>query len=249
MSGAEKGGNAHFGSWNLTVVFGYFCPVTNFVPLPQSFYEPSAAAVAPRLLGQWLIRKTANGFCGGPIVETEAYLADDPASHGFVGQTARNRAMYGPPGRAYVYLIYGAHFCVNAVCRRAGHAEAVLIRAIEAEYGEALMRDNRPVASPISLTNGPGKLCEALAIDCKLDGANLCQSQGELFVAVNPNQKNFRKERGPIITTTRIGIRRAAHLRLRFYLGGSAFISRRARPPLLQSIAPPDSTNPARSTH
>src|SRR5271155_1162539 len=170
---------------SLPAIFGYDGPVTNFVALPQSFYEPSAEAVAPRLLGQWLLRKTADGFCGGPIVETEAYLADDPASHGFGGETARNRALYGPPGRAYVYLIYGAHFCVNAVCRRAGRAEGVLIRAIEAEYGEGLMRENRPVAKPISLTNGPGKLCAALAIDRKLDGANLCDSQAELFVAVN----------------------------------------------------------------
>src|SRR5208283_2767360 len=97
--------------------FQDFCRVMNFAPLPQSFYEPSAKAAAPRLLGQWLIRRTADGFCGGPIVETEAYLANDPASHGFGGETARNRAMYGPPGRAYVYLIYGFHFCVNAVCR------------------------------------------------------------------------------------------------------------------------------------
>ncbi len=219
----------------------------NFVVLPQSFYEPSAEAVAPRLLGQWLIRKTAKGFCGGPIVETEAYLADDdPASHAFAGETARNRVMYGPPGHAYVYFIYGAHFCVNAVCQRAGRAEAVLIRAIEAEFGEGLMRDNRPVAKTVSLTNGPGKLCAALAIDDKLDGANLCDSHAGLFVAVNPNLKLFRKERGPIITTTRIGINRAAHLRLRFYLGGSAFISRPARLPLPPSTAPPDSPNLAR---
>jgi DNA-3-methyladenine glycosylase len=221
----------------------------NFVALPQSFYEPSAEAVAPRLLGQLLIRKTANGFCGGPIVETEAYLMDDPASHGFAGETARNRAMYGPPGRAYVYLIYGAHFCVNAVCKREGHAEAVLIRAIEAEYGEDLMRDNRKSATPIALTNGPGKLCAALAIDRKFDGINLCDSQSGLFVAANPNLKSFRKERGPIVTTTRIGITRAAHLRLRFYLGGSAFISRPVRPPLPQASAPPGSTSPARTKY
>jgi DNA-3-methyladenine glycosylase len=217
----------------------------NFVALPQSFYEPSAKVVAPRLLGQLLIRKTANGFCGGPIVETEAYLADDPASHGFAGETARNRVMYGPPGRTYVYLIYGFHFCVNAVCHRVGRAEAVLIRAIEAEYGESLMRDNRPVAKLISLTNGPGKLCVSMAIDRKFNGTNLCDSQAGLFIAANPNLKSFRKERGPIITTTRIGISRAAHLRLRFYLGGSAFISRRVRLPLPQSIAPPGSANPA----
>jgi DNA-3-methyladenine glycosylase len=206
--------------------------VTNFVPLPQSFYEPSAEAVAPRLLGHWLIRKTPKGFCGGPIVETEAYLADDPASHGFAGETARNRTIYGPPGRAYVYFIYGAHFCVNTVCQCAGRAEAVLIRAVEAEFGESLMRARRAVTGHISLTNGPGKLCAAMGIDRKLDGVNLCDTRSELFVAMNPNLEIFRKERGPIVTTTRIGISRAAHLHLRFYLGGSAFISRRARPPL-----------------
>jgi DNA-3-methyladenine glycosylase len=219
--------------------------VTTFIALPQSFYEPSAEVVARRLLGQWLVRRTAKGLCGGPIVETEAYLAEDPASHGFGGETARNRAMYGPPGRAYVYLIYGFHFCVNAVCQRAGRAEAVLIRAIEAACGQGLMRKNRPVAESIALTNGPGKLCAALAIDRRLDGADLCDGQSELFVAANPDLKPFRRERGPIIRTTRIGIRRAAELRLRFYLGGSAFISRRAGPPLRRSNARRDWTNPA----
>src|SRR5262245_5757234 len=100
-----------------------------FVPVPKSFYEPSAAAVAPMLLGHWLIRRTAKGLCGGPVVETEAYLVGDPASHGFVGETNRNRVMYGPPGHAYVYLIYGNYFCVNTVCQPKGRAEAVLIRA------------------------------------------------------------------------------------------------------------------------
>jgi DNA-3-methyladenine glycosylase len=231
----------------LGIFFEYFRAVTNFIALPQSFYEPSAEAVAPRLLGQWLIRRTAKGFCGGPIVETEAYLVDDPASHGFVGETPRNRVMYGPPGRAYVYLIYGAHFCVNTVCRRVGHAEAVLIRAIEAEFGGELMRKNRPVAKHISLTNGPGKLCAALGIDRKLDGADLCDSQGELFVAVNPKLALFLRERGPIIKTTRVGITRAADLHLRFYLGGSAFISRRVRGPSPPAIARSGSTNRAQT--
>ncbi len=201
-----------------------------FVPLPQSFYKPSARVVARRLLGHWLVRQTPEGFCGGPIVETEAYLVGDPASHGFVGETARNRVLFGPPGLAYVYLIYGFHCCVNAVCKPAGHAEAVLIRAIEAEFGQGLMFDNRPVPNAVSLTNGPGKLCAAITIDRKLDGANLCDTQSGLFIAHNPNLKTFRKERGPIVTTTRIGISRAAHLRLRFYLHGSAFISKRVRP-------------------
>jgi DNA-3-methyladenine glycosylase len=242
-------GGGHFGSWNLAAVLGCFCPLMNFVPLPQSFYEPSAEVVAPRLLGQWLVRKTAKGFCGGPIVETEAYLVGDPASHGFAGESARNRVVFGPPGRAYVYFIYGVHYCVNAVCQPAGRAEAVLIRAVEAQFGEGLMFGNRPVASTISLTNGPGKLCAAMAIDRKLDGVDLCDSGSGLFIAANPKLKLFRKERGPILTTTRVGISRAAHLHLRFCLGGSAFISRHVRPLLPQSIAPPVSTNPARTKH
>jgi len=202
----------------------------NFVPLPQSFYEPSAEAVAPRLLGHWLLRRTAKGFCGGPIVETEAYLTGDPASHGFIGETDRNRALYGPPGRAYVYMIYGAHFCINAVCKHAGHAEGILIRAVEAEFGVDLMRANRPGVKTISLTNGPGKLCAAMAVDRKLDGANLCDLKSSVFIAANPGFENFCKDRGPIITGTRIGITRAVELPLRYYLGGSPFISRRVGP-------------------
>src|SRR5262252_380275 len=102
-----------------------------FTPLPESLYEPSAKAVAPQLLGHWLIRNMASGLCGGAIVETEAYLRDDPACHAARGLTRRNRVMFGVPGHGYVYLIYGYHFCVNAVCRPAGVGEAVLVRAIE----------------------------------------------------------------------------------------------------------------------
>src|SRR5687768_14089444 len=102
-----------------------------FVPLPRSFYEPSAAVVAPQLLGHWLIRKTKAGFCGGAIVETEAYLCkNDPSCHGAVGETARNRVMWGEPGYGYVYYIYGNYHCFNAVCLPKGFAEAVLIRGV-----------------------------------------------------------------------------------------------------------------------
>ena len=198
-----------------------------FIVLPPSFFEPSAKAVAPRLLGHWLIRQTPEGICGGVIVETEAYLCDDPACHGFRGETARNRSMYGPPGRAYVYFIYGNHWCVNAVCSPAGRAEAVLIRAIEPTLGENLMRARRPVSKLHEFTNGPAKLCAALDIDRKLDGIDLCDARSPLFIARNPESRKVRKDSGPVITTTRIGISRAADLPLRFYLTGSLFVSHR----------------------
>src|SRR2546425_4781034 len=89
--------------------------LVKFNPLSESFYEPSAQIVAPRLLGHFLIRNTPAGPCGGPIVETEAYLAGDPAAHSYIGQTERNRGMFGPPGHAYVYFIYGNHYFCNAV--------------------------------------------------------------------------------------------------------------------------------------
>jgi DNA-3-methyladenine glycosylase len=201
--------------------------MTKFSPLPRSFYAPSAAVVARRLLGHWLIRRTAAGFCGGPIVETEAYLQDDPASHGFAGETARNRAMYGPPGRAYIYFIYGNHFCVNAVCRGAGVAEAVLIRAVEAELGLEILRANRPGHADLGLTNGPGKLCAALGIKRELDGTDLCDAASPLFIARHPGVARFRRSRAPIVNTTRIGITRAADLPLRFALEGSPGLSAR----------------------
>jgi len=186
--------------------------------------------VAPLLLGHWLIRNLPSGPCGGPIVEVEAYLAEkDPASHAFGGQTKRNRAMYGPPGNAYVYLIYGFHCCVNAVCRPASCAEAVLIRALEAEAGLDAMRLNRPAATIFALTNGPGKVCSALAIDRKLDGVDLCDVASPLYIARNPDLARFRSQRGPVVASARIGITKAAGLPLRFYLRGSPYLSRPVR--------------------
>ncbi|HEY3913595.1 MAG TPA: DNA-3-methyladenine glycosylase [Verrucomicrobiae bacterium] len=197
-----------------------------FAPLRRSFFEPSAEVVAPRLLGHWLIRRLPEGFCGGPIVETEAYLRGDPASHSFIGETARNRIMFGPPGYVYVYYIYGNYYCVNAVCHR---PEAVLIRAIEAQFGEDLMRKNRPFPTVTGLSNGPGKLCAALAIDREINTADLCDPASPLIVARNPHIAQFRRERGPTVISTRIGITRAAHLPLRFYLDRSSFISKKAK--------------------
>jgi DNA-3-methyladenine glycosylase len=198
-----------------------------FDPVHESFYEPSAEVVAPRLLGHFLIRNTPDGPCGGPIVETEAYLVDDPASHGFIGERPRTASMYGPPGRAYIYLIYGFHCCFNTVCHPKGSAEAVLVRAIEVAFGEDFMRAHRPVAERHQLTNGPGKLCAALDIDRKLDGINLCDAKSPAFIANNPQREAFFLEHGPIVTTCRVGITLAADRPLRFYLEKNSFVSRR----------------------
>ena len=201
----------------------------SFSPLGRSFYEPSAEVVAQKLLGHFLIRNTPKGPCGGAIVETEAYLVGDAACHAAPGLTKRNRVMFGHPGHAYVYLIYGFHFCVNAVCRPAGIAEAVLIRAVETSFGQELMSANRSANRLKELSNGPGKLCQAMDITRSLDGVDLCNSKSALFIAENPDEKKFRKEKGPMITTTRIGITKAASLPLRFYLIGSEFVSRPAK--------------------
>jgi DNA-3-methyladenine glycosylase len=135
--------------------------------------------------------------------------------------------LFEAPGHGYVYLVYGFYFCMNAVCQPPGVAEAVLIRAVEVSFGEELMRQRRPVASARDLTNGPGKLCVAMDIDRSLDGVDLCDAKSPLFIARNPSVDTFRKERGPMVIGTRIGLTKTAHLPLRFYLEGSAYVSQR----------------------
>ena len=201
----------------------------DFTPLPRSFYALSAKSVAPRLLGHYLLRRTPRGIAGGPIVETEAYITNDPGCHAFVGPTNRNRAMFGPPGHAYVYLIYGFYHCFNAACSPEHTGEAVLIRAIEAQFNPEWMRSNRPVEKDTALTSGPGKLCVALAINRSLDTADLCDEASEIFIAENPEVNSFRRRLGPRITTTRIGLTQAADWPLRFYLANSAFVSRKIK--------------------
>ena len=197
-------------------------------PLPSSFFARSAELVAPELLGNFLLRRTPDGsWAGGPIVETEAYLSNDPACHGFRRETLRNRSMYGPPGRGYVYIIYGNYFCCNAVCAAPGVPEAVLIRAIAPAFGVDWMRSNRPVTQMRELTSGPAKLCLALHIERELDGVDLGATNSPLILAHNPQVKTFNHELGPTITTTRIGLSVAAHLPLRFYLRDSEFVSRK----------------------
>ncbi len=196
-----------------------------FQPLPRDFYLPGAEVVAPLLLGHFLLRRVENKWLGGEIVETEAYLTDDPACHAYRRETARNRAMWGEAGRAYVFKIYGNYRCVNAVCRQKGFAEAVLIRAVEPSFGLDKMRELRPVARDVDLTNGPSKLCIAQNIGFELNEADL--SDSDLIIALNPNREEFLKSRGPTIQTTRIGLSFAADWPLRWILAGSKLVSRR----------------------
>jgi DNA-3-methyladenine glycosylase len=195
-------------------------------PFNRSFFAPSARIVARDLLGHMLVRNTEQGQVAAIIVETEAYLTGDPACHGAPGLTPRNQVMFGPGGYAYVYFIYGCHFCVNAVCQPSGTAEAVLIRAAHPFSGEAIMQAARPVTHGSSLTNGPGKLCQALKIDRSLNGADLCDAGSAVFIAENKQANVFRNDFGPMLTGPRIGITQAVELPLRFWLSKNPFVSK-----------------------
>ena len=171
------------------------------IRLPRACFERDSATVARALLGQRVVRVLDGQRVGGLICETEAYGgADDQASHAY-RRTPRSAIMYGPPGRAYVYFIYGMHFCLNVVTESDGRPSAVLIRAILPDEGVAIMQGRRGCVSERSLTDGPGKLCHALGITRAQNGIDLTAST-ELFV-----------EAGVLVTddqveiTPRIGVR------------------------------------------
>jgi DNA-3-methyladenine glycosylase len=171
--------------------------------LPRSFYLQPTLTVARRLLGKVLVHETADGLAAGRIVEVEAYRGPaDRAAHSRGGhRSARNEVMYGPPGHAYVYFIYGMHHCVNVVTQPRDVPEAVLIRALEPVAGVELMRRRRglPDAPEWRLCRGPGALCQALGIDRARNGADLVR--GALRILDRPDVTSARIER-----TTRIGI-------------------------------------------
>lgn len=183
-------------------------------PLPRRFYQRDPVEVAPDLIGMLLVRKLDGQVLVGRIVEAEAYRFDDPASHAYRGETARNRSMFGPPGHAYVYRSYGIHRCLNAVTR----AGAVLIRAAEPLQGLATMAARRGLDAPRLLCAGPGRLCQAFGIDLADDGADLCRLE-PLGLA--------RGERpASVVATPRVGITVATDYPWRFVEAGSPFASR-----------------------
>jgi DNA-3-methyladenine glycosylase len=184
--------------------------------LPREFFARSVHEVAPDLIGVTLL---VDGV-GGPIVEVEAYDHEDPASHGFRGQTARNRSMFGPPGHAYVYRSYGIHWCLNLVCEEKGVAAAVLLRALEPAHGVEEMRARRDLDEPGLLCSGPGRLCQALAVTGEHDRLPLNRPPFEL---------RARKGEPEVVTGPRVGITRAADLPWRYGLSGSPYLSRRFR--------------------
>lgn len=203
-------------------------------PLPRRFFNRSPIEVAKDLLGHALVRHWQGQWLMGRIVEVEAYLGEqDEAAHAFAGCTPRNAVLFGPPGRAYVYQIYGLHWCLNVSTLPAGTAGGVLFRALEPIEGVETMLQLAPLAaghrSTAQLLRGPGRLARALAITRACNDLDLTR-RGELYLA------EMEDDRRAIAVTPRVGITRSQHLPLRFYLQPSAAVSS-PRGPVLQVIA------------
>lgn len=196
--------------------------------LPRRFFHAPPEQVARALLGKILARSTSEMLLAGRIVETEAYLGEqDPAAHAASGRTARNAVLYGPAGHAYVYGIYGLHYCLNVSCLPEGNPGCVLLRALEPLEGVEAMRKNRGLGAdaPLdALTSGPGKLCQAMEITrAGNNGVDLLRASSTLALY----EDDFAC--GEIAVTPRIGIRKAAELLLRFFLTGHGCVSARGR--------------------
>ena len=199
--------------------------------LPRDFFNRDAITVARELLGKLLIRREARQLLAGRIVEDEAYLgAEDPAAHAYSGRTPRNFVLFGPPGRAYVYFIYGNHYCLNVSCMPEGDGECVLFRAMQPVFGTDAMARARGLELAASATaaqlrlisSGPGRMSQALGITRQRDNnKDLTSRASDLWLA----DDGFVLER--IVTTPRIGITKAVDRPLRFAIAGNAYVSGR----------------------
>jgi DNA-3-methyladenine glycosylase len=194
---------------------------------PLSLLAGDTVAAARALLGAVLEHRAPDGVTAGRIVETEAYLQGDPACHAHRGETPRTKVMFGPPGRAYVYLIYGMYHCFNVVTGPAGHGEAVLIRALEPLAGLDLMRQRRGVADARNLCSGPAKLVQAMGLGPDHYGANLARGPLRLLTAESyPGGAEDSTDNAGIRVATRVGINVGVDLPLRFYYEGNPYVSK-----------------------
>jgi DNA-3-methyladenine glycosylase len=197
---------------------------SNCHALPRAFYDRDTRLVAPDLLGKILIRRQGRKLLTARIVEVEAYPgAGDPASHTFIGRTPRNAVLFGPPGYAYVYFIYGSYFCLNVSCLPDGVAGGILFRAVEPIEGITKMFALRGIAEESDLrrlTSGPGRMAEAFGITRERDnGKDLTDSRADLYIADDGS------EPPRVAITKRIGIKKAAEMPLRFVVAGNRFVS------------------------
>jgi DNA-3-methyladenine glycosylase len=194
--------------------------------LPRAFYDRDPRLVGPDLLGKVLIRREGRRMLAARIVEIEAYLGtEDPAAHASIGKTARNAVLFGPPGYAYVYFIYGNHYCLNVSCLPDGTPGGILFRALEPLAGISEMYKLRGIengSDPRKLTSGPGRLAAAFGITRQRDnGKDLTNSRSDLYIADDstlPPQ---------VLITKRIGITKAADMPLRYIVAGNRFVSGR----------------------
>ena len=194
--------------------------------LPREFYDRDPRRVCRELLGKVLVRNAARKYMAGRIVEVEAYFGkSDGAAHSFAGRTARNAVLFGPPGYAYVYFIYGNHYCLNASCLPDGVAGGILFRAVEPLVGIEAMAKARGLAlngarDLRNLTSGPGRLAEAFGITRERDNAkDLTSPESDLFIA----DDGYRVKK--VLATPRIGITKAAERPWRYVIPGNPFVS------------------------
>jgi DNA-3-methyladenine glycosylase len=201
----------------------------NAPPLSRELFNRDAATVARELLGKLLIRREGRRLLAGRIVEDEAYLGQqDPAAHAYSGKTDRNAVLFGPPGYAYVYFIYGNHYCLNVSCLAEGQGEGVLFRAMEPVFGLDEMAMARDLALPRApnpaqlrmVSSGPGRMSEALGITRERDNnKDLTSAKSDLWFA----DDGYRPER--IVATPRVGITKAVDRPLRFVIAGNPYVS------------------------
>jgi len=186
--------------------------------LDKKFFNKKTIEIAQNILGKII----SYDKMAGKIVEVEAYLSNDPASHSFFGKTDRNSPMFSEAGKSYVYFTYGMYYCFNITTNKKGIGEAVLIRAVEPLKGINKMKENRVIKDEKNLTNGPAKFTQAFGFTKNHNNINLLSQKSPIKIFQKENEDNFR-----IIKTTRIGIKNGANLLYRFYIKDNKFISRK----------------------